>query len=333
LKDLRKNFDALFIATGLWESKIPENFDMDNQFFFKGLDFLKNINCKKIDFKNKRVAVIGGGNVAIDVARTLKRLGNSPEIIYRRTVSEMPAFEEEIKDTIEENINILEKKIISAYKICNNEIEAEISKVKKISQEKVDIEKDKEKKIYDAVIFAIGQNAEYNFNVNDKIFIGGDLALGASTVTEAIASGKKEAFKILDSLNICKNNMTDETFFRSIKDYKNENIVDFDKINTFYFKKQEPLKLEKLDSKKRTLTFEEVYKTHSLEDILKEASRCFNCGICNKCGTCWFSCPDVSVEYNREFETPVNFDYEHCKGCGVCSAECPRGVIDMKEDK
>ena len=244
----------------------------------------------------------------------------------------MPAFEDEIKDAIEEGIKIIEKKVISDYVESDNRLELEIATVKKIVNNSTVLEDEKEKITYDAVVFAIGQSAENIFEESQNIFIGGDLSIGASTVTESIASGKIKAYKIMNFLKTL-NIEINEDFFRSEKDFFNKEVVDFEKINTFYFKKQPPLELEKLDLKERVSSFKEVYKIHSLEDIVKEAYRCFNCGICNKCGTCWFSCPDVSVEYDKTNEEPVSFDYEHCKGCGVCSSECPRGVIDMEEDK
>ena len=324
--------DAVFVAVGLWEAKIPENFQIDNKFIFRGIDFLKNINSGTFNIANKNIAIIGGGNVAIDVARTLKRLGNNPTIIYRRTIDRMPAFEDEIKDAIEEDIRIIEKTIIKNYNIENNKINVSLAKVKKIDGTSVETGDTLENSYFDSIIFAIGQESKFQLPESKKIFTGGDLLLGPSTVTESIASGKKAAFKILNFLNIDTAEIKDD-FFRAANDYNSTEFVTFDRINTFYFKKQEPINLEKLDIEKRITSFNEVYKIHSLEDIVKEASRCFNCGICNKCGTCWFSCPDVSVEYSKDLEEEISFDYDHCKGCGVCSHECPRGIIDMEEDK
>jgi Pyruvate/2-oxoacid:ferredoxin oxidoreductase delta subunit len=240
----------------------------------------------------------------------------------------MPAFEEEIKDALREGIKIFEKKIINDYKINNGKIEARIVDVEKIMNGKVALGKKYHYETYDAVVFAIGQFSEETFKEDNSIFIGGDLAIGASTVTEAISSGKRNAFKILSFLGIINETETTEDFFRSSSDYSNREVVDFDMINTFYFKKQPSLSHDILHSNDTVSLFDEIYN-----DIVKEAERCFNCGICNKCGTCWFYCPDVSVVYEKDSNEPVDFDYQHCKGCGVCSSECPRGVIEMEEDK
>jgi formate dehydrogenase beta subunit len=333
LSSLKEEYDAIFIATGLWKPKIPDNIEVDNKFIFKGLDFLKNINNGEHSFQNKKVAIVGGGNVAIDVARTLKRLGNEPVIIYRRSIDRMPAFDDEISDAQEEGINIIENSIIKDYEQNGDEIKVKIGKVKKITDNQIETEGELLDKSFNAIVYAIGQSALEEFKEDDNVFFGGDILTGPSTVTESIASGKKGAFYILNAFNINEKIDEDSIIFRAEKDYQNEEVVSFDRINLFYFKKQEPIKLEKLSIKERISSFNEVYKIHSLEDIVREASRCFNCGICNKCGTCWFSCPDVSVEYSKDLDEPIDFDYDHCKGCGVCSTECPRGVIDLEEDK
>ncbi len=331
LEKLENEFDAIILSTGLWKGKVPENIEIDNKFFYTGIDFLKQINSEHAYFKNKKVAVIGGGNVAIDIARTLLRYNNTPVIIYRRSIKEMPAFKEEIEDAIEEKIEIKERLILKSYEIKDEQIVAKLGKVNKITNNQVETTGTIEE-YFDKVIFAIGQDKEFSFSENMKIYQIGDLLLGPSTVTESIASAKKVAFKILNNFGISDNNPEDN-FFRSFRDYNSKDVVDFEKINTFYFPKSNRLTKEKIDFNKRISTFEEIYKSPTLEDIVNEARRCFNCGICNKCGTCWFYCPDVSVIYEKDTSNPVEFDYQHCKGCGVCSSECPRGVIEMEEDK
>ncbi len=331
LTSLYENFDAVIVATGLWKGKVPENIEIDNKYFFKGIDFLKKINKEHNIFTNEKIAIIGGGNVAIDIARTLLRYGNTPIIIYRRTIDEMPAFKEEINDAIEEGIKIREKLILKDYKLDNEAIVGYFGKVEKIIDNRVETSEVFEEE-FNKVIFAIGQDKEYNFPENGNIFYIGDILLGPSTVTESIASAKKTAFKILNFFG-ATDNLPDENFFRSFKDYSSKDVVDFEKINTFYFQKTPKLQKEKIPINRRISTFEEVYLPITLEDIVNEAKRCFNCGICNKCGTCWFFCPDVSVVYEKDSNESVDFDYQHCKGCGVCSSECPRGVIEMEEDK
>ncbi len=331
LDSLKEQFDAVLLATGLWKGKTPEDIDIDNKYFFKGIDFLKKINSEYFSFSNQKVGIIGGGNVAIDIARTLLRYGNKPIILYRRTIEEMPAFKEEIEDAIEEKIEIKEKLILEKYSIKDNKIVATFGKVNKIVEGQA-ISEGSVEEIFDKIIFAIGQDKEFSFQENGNIYFIGDLLLGPSTVTEAIASGKKVAFEILAHFGI-SDNLPEGDFFRSFRDYNSEEVVDFEKINTFYFPRKDKLKKEKINLAKRVSSFEEIYKAPSLEDIVNEARRCFNCGICNKCGTCWFFCPDISVIFEKDSYDPVEFDYQHCKGCGVCSSECPRGVIEMEEDK
>ncbi|MFC1983181.1 4Fe-4S binding protein [Chloroflexota bacterium] len=62
---------------------------------------------------------------------------------------------------------------------------------------------------------------------------------------------------------------------------------------------------------------------------IAEAKRCFGCGKCNACNMCWFLCPDSSVLRSAE---QMQFDYDYCKGCGVCAEECPRRAVIMEEE-
>ena len=183
----------------------------------------------------------------------------------------------------------------------------------------------------DKLILATGQTKEFEIDEDDKIFTGGDFEYGARSVTEAIASGKLNAFKILNKFNVKTDfsYVPEENFLRSLKDYDRFDVVPFDRINLFYFPRAPKLNIEKLTLEERINNFKEIIKKPSLDAILNEAKRCFSCGVCNLCKTCWFNCPDISIDVNES----VEFDYDHCKGCGVCSSECPRGLIEMVEDK
>ena len=329
IEKLKEEYDAIFVSTGLSKSNIPENIELDNKNVISGYELLKkiNLNNTKIDGK---VAIIGGGNVAIDVARSVLRLGAEPIIIYRRSIDEMPAFKDEVEEAIEENIKIIERRIVGKI-ILNEKLNLILKKVNKITGNKVETSLEEESLEVDKLIIATGQLKEFEIGEDEKVFTGGDFKYGARSVTEAINSGKLNAFKILNKFKV-ENTFSyieDDDFLRSVKDYDKFEIIEFDKINLFYFPKKEPLKLEKIPAKERIKNFNEILVKPSLEEILNEAKRCFSCGVCNQCKTCWFTCPDICVSVTDS----VEFDYDHCKGCGLCSAECPRGLIEMVEDK
>jgi 2-oxoacid:acceptor oxidoreductase delta subunit (pyruvate/2-ketoisovalerate family) len=87
---------------------------------------------------------------------------------------------------------------------------------------------------------------------------------------------------------------------------------------------------EKIWLPQRFSSFAEVYKGYTAKQALQESERCFSCGVCNKCDNCFVFCPDMSVKKkNGRYE----YDYEYCKGCGVCVLECPRNAIKLVEEK
>ena len=99
-----KSFDAVFLACGAWKER-PSGIKGE-QLMMSGMEFLRNSNLGVREVPGKKVAVIGGGNVAIDVARTLLRLGAEPVVIYRRSQAEMPAVKEEVDKAEQEGIKI-----------------------------------------------------------------------------------------------------------------------------------------------------------------------------------------------------------------------------------
>lgn len=223
LDTLRENFDAVFLAIGAWEGKKMGIPGEDLEGVFEGIEFLRKVNMgEKVDI-GSRVIVVGGGNTAMDVARTCVRLGAKVYVTYRRSREEMPANPREVEEAIEEGVEFLfltnPTRIIGKEKVEEIElIRMELGEPDASGRRRPVPIKGSEFRIkVDSVILAIGQVADENLLrkyglstkdgklVVDKltfqtnlpgVFAGGDLVLGPSTVIESIATGRKAAIAI-----------------------------------------------------------------------------------------------------------------------------------------
>ncbi|MCS7114067.1 MAG: FAD-dependent oxidoreductase [Nitrososphaerota archaeon] len=293
LEELMAKYDAVFLAIGAWKEaamRIPGEELME-----AGLDFLKKINSGVRKAPGKKVAVIGGGNVAIDVARVLLRLGAEPTILYRRTEGEMPALKEEVKVAKEEGVK---------FEFLTQPIKAEkrgdkiLLKCLRMKLGPLDatgrptpipIEGSEFTVEYDAVIKATGENPDLSFipaefldekgrlkldastyRVGKNLFAGGDVVTGPATVTEAIAAGRKAA--------ICIN----EYLTQKGKGDSKTNIegeVKFEKVNVECLKKMSRVIVPEIAVADRinSLDVEDVIGL-SMSEVEEEVSRCLNCG-------------------------------------------------------
>ncbi|MEN3044383.1 MAG: NAD(P)-binding protein [Candidatus Hydrothermales bacterium] len=342
LEELRKNFDALFIATGAWiEKKMKIE---GEELFLSGVHFLKEFNTGKdiSRFKGKKVACIGAGNVAMDVVRTLKRINAKPEILYRRTEAEMPALEEEREKAKKDGIPFHLLVLPIKAKEKNGKTVLTIQRMQLGEPDSsgrrrpVPVEGSEYEEEYDFVIKAIGEESdrkllppeylgEDGWPYADKktaatkvkgVFAGGDFIQGPSTVVEAESWAQKAAESINRYLK-----GEDLTIKESVP-----KTVSYMLIKTDYFKKEKAIHPFELTVEERINSFEEEVKTLSDELAIKEAKRCFSCGYCNSCGNCFVYCPDMAVLWK---DSRPLIDYDFCKGCGVCASECPRGIINM----
>jgi 2-oxoacid:acceptor oxidoreductase delta subunit (pyruvate/2-ketoisovalerate family) len=149
------------------------------------------------------------------------------------------------------------------------------------------------------------------------IFAGGDAATNPNgTVVNAIAAGKNAAVSIDEFLG-----------WRARTNELNGDVVKFDEVNTFYFPHEKRATVSRISLERSTSSFHEVNRTLSEERAVEETDRCFNCGTCLYCDVCLTFCPDVAISKNEVGEYFI--DYEHCKGCGICVKECPRGAMEM----
>ncbi len=341
---LMKQHNAVFFAIGAHqeqEMKIP-----GEDLFISGLRFLEEVAHGRREPPGERVAVIGGGNVAMDVARTLLRLGATPTILYRRTEKEMPALQEELKRAREDGIEFLFLTTpVSAEKVYNwivlKMVKMQLGEKDKSGRPRpVPVPGSEYELHFDAVIKAVGEYPDTSIfpseALNEKgwlivnkntgatpvrgLFAGGDLVDGPSTVVEAIAWGRKSAFAI-------------DAFFRGetvAGEEKLPKTVPYKAINFDYFLQTPGHKQLEIPVAKRIHTYlQEEVGGLTFQEVLAEASRCFSCGHCNACGNCWLFCPDAAIDWTDNAPL-INYDF--CKGCGICAVECPRSVITLVEE-
>ena len=330
LSALEAEYDVIFFSPGLWGRKVPK-WEYSGNGVFDGLHVLKEFHKGQMPLLGERVAVVGGGNTALDVTRVLMRLKKEVTIVYRRTLSEAPAFADEIEEGVEEKIKIQEKKLITRIEDREDgSLSIEIRGIERGEDGKILPGEEKTHAIVDSVIAAVGQVPEMSIEEHDKIIFGGDYATGEGTVAHAIASGKRGAFRILNKMGVLTVHETDE-YFRAVGGPLDKRVISYDELNTAYFNKGKRVEPKRREADKRAGDFQEIVSQVSQEQLIEEAGRCMSCGTCTSCGTCWYFCPDACVITSKEGSRKVDFNKDFCKGCAICSVVCPRGCIVMEE--
>jgi NADPH-dependent glutamate synthase beta subunit-like oxidoreductase/CO/xanthine dehydrogenase FAD-binding subunit len=287
---LMSSFDAVFMACGAWRER-PSGVEGE-ELLMSGLEFLKNSNRGAREVPGKKIAVIGGGNAAVDVARTLLRLGTEPIIVYRRSRAEMPAVKEEVGKAEEEGIKIQFLTQPLAVSKKGGKIALKCTKMKlgpidKSGRPKpVPIAGSEFTTEFDAVMKTVGEEPDTSaipaelldnngrlkidtsaHSLGKNIFAGGDFVTGPATVVAAIASGRKAASFI------------DQYLGGKGGQYKNNGAVKLpEKFNSAYFKKIGRVDTPELPAAKRvkSLDTEDVGSLGS-SAVETEANRCFNC--------------------------------------------------------
>jgi len=282
VEKLSGRFDAVLIATGAWKEK-PQVIK-GNATIHSGLELLKIVNMGERRIPGKRVAVIGGGNVAVDVARTLLRLGAKPVVIYRRGRKEMPAFKDELEKAIEEGVAFRFLTLPIETSEANGKITLKCVKMKLGS---VDLSGRRRPVVkpgsdfpllLDAVVMAIGEepdtdvlSGEFRKRIGNRypghqlggnVFRAGDFMNGSSTVIEAVSSGRVAAQEINLSL----------MGVRQAEEYKPPRFV----VPSF----TTDIRVSNVDlpvSQRSGLDEEERHGI-GMSEAQKEAGRCFNCG-------------------------------------------------------
>jgi 2-oxoacid:acceptor oxidoreductase gamma subunit (pyruvate/2-ketoisovalerate family)/2-oxoacid:acceptor oxidoreductase delta subunit (pyruvate/2-ketoisovalerate family) len=341
LAALPREFDGVILATGL--QKLTR-LDVDGAALpgvEQGIHFLHRVNLAGPVRLEGHVVVLGGGNTAMDCARSALRCGASRvTIAYRRTRAEMPAIREEVDEALEEGIVLLEQRAPAAVRGDGAVQAIELAAVEMgppdASGRRRPVVTDRVERLpCDHVLLALGQSADQSLLPDGwelrqgqvfasgqalPVFLAGDLATGDGTVTHAIGSGRRAAGLVLRTLGL------DVPVFE--RPDRTRAVPSTD-IRFDHFAPRPPAQLPRASAAQRRHDFAEV--STGLADAA-EAHRCFSCGHCTRCDTCLVYCPEGIIRRQAPDEHGnYAVDYSYCKGCGICVEECPRRAMEMSE--
>jgi len=342
--DLRDNYAAVFIATGAYKGQTLGIPGEDLEGVLHALPLLKKVN---IDGERpnlgKRVAVIGGGDSALDAARTALRLGaDETYILYRRTATEMPADPTRVRQAEREGVKIM-------YLINPKRILGENGRVRAVECESMTLGEEaadgrrKPKSIsagsfiigVDTVILALGESPDLSFlpdeasveirsglivvdrsfkTTNEKVFAGGDAIRGPGKVIEAIRDGKAAAKSIIASLSAES---------KPAEEGQPPEVVDPIAVLNRGFERRPRVSPSRFASGISLPFFKEVEPGYTEEEAVKEARRCLACGCAVGCGICQKVCIYDAIDRVLD-EFVVN---DKCVGCGLCAEVCPNNCI------
>jgi len=332
---VRDGFDAVFLAVGAHIGRrayIPAG---ESAKILDAVSLLHSMEGEEPPQLGRRVVVYGGGNTAIDAARTARRLGaEEAVIVYRRTRERMPAHDFEVEEAQEEGILLRWLETITqvdAGRIVVEKMELDASGFPQPTGETEELEAD-------TVVLALGQDADLSLldgvegiEVQDGvvqvgpdmmtghpgIFAGGDMVPAERTVTVGIGHGKQAA-RCIDGW------LRGEPYVHPAR----PELATFDKLNVWYYADAPRSEGEQLALVRRASSFDEVQLGLTEDNAVFEARRCLSCGNCFGCDNCYGVCPDNAVLKVDEGDGYA-FDLDYCKGCGICVQECPSGSIVM----
>ena len=337
------SFDAAFLAVGAHIGKramIPSG---DAAKIVDAISVLRSMEGEDKPMLGRRVVVYGGGNTAIDVARSVKRMGAEPIIVYRRTRDKAPAHDFEIEEALQEGVMVKWLSTIKQAGMGDDNRQITIEKMALDDKGFPQPTGEFETLEADSVVLALGQDVDLGLlngvpglevtkdgvvkvgadlmTGHPGIFAGGDMVPAERNVTVAVGHGKKSARNIDAWLR-------GETYAPPPK----HEVAQFEKLNPWYYADAPKTVRPMLDIIRRQATFEEVQGGLDESNALFEARRCLSCGNCFECDNCYGVCPDnavIKLGPGKRFQ----FNYDYCKGCGMCVAECPCGAIKMEAEE
>jgi NADPH-dependent glutamate synthase beta subunit-like oxidoreductase len=335
-----EGFDAAFVAVGAHLGKrayIPAGSAAK---MLDAVKLLRDVEGGEPPLLGRRVAVYGGGNTALDAARTARRLGAQESVVvYRRTRDRMPAHDSELEEALAEGVLVKWLSTIrhaDGGKLLIERMELDESGLPQPTGALEELEAD-------SLVLALGQESDLGLlerlggvRIADGVvqvgpdlmtghagvFAGGDAVPAERTVTTAIGHGRTAARHI-------------DAYLREapVADAEPAPPATSDVLNSWYYDDAPRSVQPQLERARRASTFAEVVGGLDESTALFEARRCLSCGSCFACDNCYGVCPDNAViKLEPGGAYAYAFDLDYCKGCGLCMQECPCGAIEMRPE-
>lgn len=353
LEEVEKECAAVFIAFGAHGPKHLPQFPRGDGRVIDALAYLKSVRVGAPLPLGRKVLVVGGGSVAMDVAGSALRQGCKVRVLSLESREAMPAPSEEVEDTLAEGAVLLDGAMAREVEDTGSVLRLHCVKVKLDPQAPAGtvrpLEVDGTDFAFEAdtAILAVGQDPELAdwesrvvtdgsmVVVDDSfmtsragLFAAGDAAGSERFVSSAVGDGKRAAAHIARYLGQ-QAEAAAEPADGQLPDPKE---VALEEINTFYFPPRERGERGKSDPRARKTDFREIRLGLAPEQAQAQTERCFSCGNCVECDNCFYFCPDMAVV--KDASSPVHYRVldQYCKGCGCCLEECPRGAMGVKEE-
>jgi NADPH-dependent glutamate synthase beta subunit-like oxidoreductase len=345
-------WDAVFIATGAGR---PLGLGVPGSDRARsGLEFLREVNRGGRPPLGPRVAVIGGGSTAMDVARTARRLGASRVSVLALEAREtMPAAPDEVAQALAEGVEICNHLGIRALREAPGATASLVVAAPARLVQTPDgaiqpaFEPGPEVRLeVDTVLLAVGQEPDLDLlpahlpraagllaadadgrTPVARIYAGGDVASRRRTVVEALGAGARAARAIHAAL--AGASLAPPPATPAGLAVPSRRTVAFAQIGTHAFPRAARVSRREREATTRVAGFSEVLLPLDEPAARAEAQRCFSCGRCTGCDVCRQVCPDLAVV---RLEGGYRVDDAHCKGCGLCARECPRGALEMADE-
>lgn len=329
-------FDAVFVAIGAHISKHVDIPARDAARVLDALTYLEQAGSGEAPRLGRRVVVYGGGNTAMDAARTARRLGaDEALIVYRRDRAHMPAHAFETDEALSEGVKI--RWLTTIREIAGPELQVEEMELDAAGRPHPTGRLETLRS--DAVVLALGQDTDSGFlhgvdgiqarpdgtvvvgrnmmTGHPGIFAGGDMVPAERTATVAVGHGKRAARNI-------------DAWLRGtgLEARPKHPDVTFDLLHLPLYTDATPTTPRTLDPARRARGFEEVVSGISKQEARRDAQRCLSCGNCFECDGCYAACPEdaiVKLGPGRRYR----YDYERCIGCAICFEQCPVHAIEM----